>query len=129
MTEPTIFWSYDGTTESTGTRTYPNQEVGTATSWTSAYKLYNTGGSTASSCHLYCNDVSASHVEDGSVGYSVGTVASYVATTGSSKSIADLDGGGATNASTLDMNEYIYVGVGDAVGVKEWSKNISYQYS
>ena len=69
------------------------------------------------------------HVEDGSVGYSIGTVASYVATTGSSKSIEDLDGGGTTNASQLTVNEYVYVGVGDTVGVKEWSKNISYQYS
>ena len=58
MTEPTVQWYYDAATEeSTGTRTYPNQEVGTATSWTSNYTIYNVGDSTASSCYIYVDDV------------------------------------------------------------------------
>lgn len=129
MSAPTIYW-HDGTSEyQSGTRTYTNVESGTAATFSGDYTIYNKGSAAATNCSFYVADVQGSHVSDNNVIYSIGTVAATTMSTDTTFSIGDLATGGTTNASQLDMTETIIVEVDDTVGTKEWSKNITYQYS
>lgn len=130
MGAPTIFWSYDGSTVSVGTRSYTDREVSVATTWTSSYVIYNTDtGTNASNCSIYLADVQGAHVGDENVALSFdGTAVSWYSTD-TTNDFPDLLSNGQVGQTSEVLEESVRVETDDIVGRREWSKNITYQYA
>jgi len=136
MAGPTIYWKYEGTTETAGTRTYANVSSGDGTDFSGNYTIWNTEDANCSNSSIYLEDVNGTMVADASIAVNWtenwGASESQADVTLSTQTIDFVSGTWTTGASgdyQVDFWEKIAIDGTEAVGTKTWKKVITYQYT